>query len=365
MRKILLISILLGQSLIFSFDNKKTSSEICLCPIPKNTLKLKLNYNRINDTIDVFNIKESELGSNNLGSIGDSSGYDISLGYGLTDFIALYANYNYISINYNDTKLKNSQLDLYTKINLYHNPDNIFKTFSVDIGYIGNSANNLDIKKHSTLNSIVQKIRPGTSIKFSEDGGLTRNGTTLYIIGDNGVLSPFIRLEDLGDKSFYLRALSGIEFQNSVLQIHGGFKKTSIDTLITLKPDHSVIQTALDEFGNINLNRDEKTIFGGLNFAYEYSDYIFEAGYEYLKIFGREKELDATDDNHILNATISKSLTKDLRVFIGGKAMLHQFNGVIPYLYNEYSKHRYDKKYGYAKVGFIYNIDFNSLQYKY
>ncbi|MNN81568.1 hypothetical protein D3C81_1984060 [compost metagenome] len=41
--------------------------------------------------------------------------------------------------------------------------------------------------------------------------------------------------------------------------------------------------------------------------------------------------------------------------------MLHQFNGVIPYLYNKYTKNKYDKKYGYAKVGFVYNFDTSKL----
>ncbi len=339
----------------------KTTQGICLCPLPKNTLSIKANYNRINDTIDILNIKEQELGSRNFGAMGDASGFDISLGYGINDYSAIYYDFEYLGVNYADTKLKNKKNNIFTKINLYHNPKNIFQTFSIDFGVTLNSADDLDIKKVSTLNSMLQKMKPGTSIKFNGTG-LEFKGSTLTIFDQDGVLPPFIRIANMSDTSFFIRGLTGIKFQNSILQLYSGLKTTSIESLITLEPSNSqIIADAIKEFGLLDLNRDEKTLFAGFNYALKYQDFIFEAGYEYLKIFGRESKLDATDDNHILNGSISKNINEDFRVFIGGKAMLNQFNGVIPYLYNEYTKHKYEKKYGYAKIGFIYNINLDAL----
>lgn len=354
--------LLLNFSTLNAINYNKTTGNICLCPLPANTLQTKISYNRINDTIDVLNIKEQELGSNpNYGSIGDASGLDISLGYGINDFSALYYDYEYLSVHYADARLRNKKHDIFTKINLYHNKNNLFQTFSVDLGYVRNYANDINIKNISTLNSMVQKMRPGTKIQFDGQGIIYGN-SALYIFDQNGIVVPSIKIADMSDSSFYARVLSGLEFENSVLDFYAGVKKTSIKSYVTLEPsDAPIISAALQEFGNLDLKRDEKTIFGGFNYALSYKSFIFEGGYEYLKIFGRSFKLNATDDNHIFNGAITKIVTDDFKVFIGGKAMLNQFNGVIPYLYNEYTKHRYDKKYGYAKVGFIYNFNLNSF----
>jgi len=352
--------LLSGLLPLFAQNYSKTAQTISLYPLPINTLNIKANYNRINDTIDVLNIKEKELGGTNLGTIGDASGVDISLGYG-NEYGSLHYDFEYLGINYADTKLKNKKNEIFAKINLFHDPLYIFQAFSVDIGLTVNSADDLDLKKVSTLNSMIQKIRPGTSIKFNGTG-IDFKGSTLTIFDHNGVLPPYIRIANMSDTSFFIRGLTGIEYQNSTLHLYSGLKTTSIESFITLEPSKSeTIADALKEFGNIGLDRDEKTLFAGFNYALDYQDFIFEAGYEYLKIFGRDAKLDTTNDNHILNGSISKSINEDFRVFIAGKAMLNQFNGVIPYLYNEYTKHRYDKKYGYAKIGFIYNVNLDYL----
>ncbi len=341
----------------------ETGSDFTLTALPSNTVKIKANYNRINDAIDILNIKEQELGSNNdYGTMGDASGYTLTLGYGFNELITLYYDHDYLNVHYIDSTLKNKKHDLFAKINLYNNPNNrLFQSFSIDIGYLNNSADNLDIKKTSTLNSIAKKIRPGTNIVF--DGqGIVFNGNGLYIFNEDGLRVPFLRLANLQDDSLYARVIADMNLPNSILHFYSGYKSTSIETAITLEPsDNEIIAAALDEFGSLNLKRDEKTLFAGFNYTYQYNTYLFEIGYEYLKIFDREKVLEATDNNHILTASISKQITHDLAIFIGGKAMLHQFNGVLPYLYNEYSKNQFDKKYGYVKLGFIYNFDLSNL----
>ena len=357
MKKIATILLLLGFSSLSGEIIDKTAGEISLYPLAEKKIKIKVNYNRINDTIDVLNIKEKELGSANVGTIGDASGFDLSLGYGIAHQSALYYNFEYLSVNYGDTKLKNKKHDIFTKINLSHYINNLIYAFSIDLGLTYNSADDLDLRSISLLNSMIQKIRPGTNIEF-DGNGITYKDSALYIFDQNGFIVPFIKIANMSDLSFYLRTVGAIEFQNSALHLYAGIKTTSIDSKITLEPSNvDLIASALEEFGDINLKRDEKTIFTGFNYAHSYNDFLFEAGYEYLKIFGRDSKLNEINDNHIFKGAISKQIDDNFRVFIAGKAMLHQFNGVIPYLYNEYTKHKYDKKYGYAKVGFIYTFD--------
>ena len=106
----------------------------------------------------------------------------------------------------------------------------------------------------------------------------------------------------------------------------------------------------------MDISRGEKQALVGLSYKIELGRLLLEANYEYNRIFGRDI-INDNNHNQIVNAAISTIITKNLLVFIGGKLMLNQFNGVIPYLYNEYTASKYDKKYGYMRVGFVYNFD--------
>ena len=335
-----------------------SANEIGLNLLNEKELKTKLNYNKINDTIDVFNIKESELGSVNVGSIGDASGLDISLGYGIDSYNSIYYNFEYLSINYGDTELKNKKHEIFGKINLNPYIENLLLPLSVDLGFTHNSSDDISLKNDSFLNSMIQKIRPGTTMVF-KDGGVSYKGSTLYIVNRGGIV-PFMKIANMSDLSFFIRAVGNLEFQNSTLNLYAGVKTTSIESDVVL---HDIIQDILNvEVEGTDLKRDEESIFFGFNYVYNYQDFLFEGGYEYLNIFGREDNVKLTDDNHIFKGSISRKLNDKITVFIGGKAMLHQFNGVIPYLYNRYTKNRYTKKYGYAKIGFIYSFDTSVLR---
>jgi hypothetical protein len=153
----LLISFLFSASTTTLYANEPalTTTEIRSFPLEKGDLGLKFSYNRINDTIDILNIKQKELGTTeNYGSIGDSSGIDLSLAYGTNEYLSLFYNYNYLGLHYIDEKLKNHKNEFYLKLNIYRNPMSFFETFSTDIGFVRNSAEDLSITSSSTLNTL-------------------------------------------------------------------------------------------------------------------------------------------------------------------------------------------------------------------
>ncbi len=354
--------LLISITVLFG-DLSSISSKESAYPLSGDRLKIGFNYNKINDTIDVLNIKKSELGSSkSYGSIGDASGFDLSLGYGFDRFGALYYDFGYLGIKFTDKKLKNQKSDIYAKIDIFNSSKNsLFKTISFDIGYIKNSANDLDIKNTQTLNSMIRKIRPNTDIRFDE-GGIVYGDNTLYIFDENGVLPPYVKISNMSDSSLYIRALSGFLFDRWGVNFNLTLKRSSIKSSVTLEPsDNEIIKIATDKFAEVNLNRDESSLSMGVNYILSLYSYSFEGSYSYIKILNRDRELKRVDSNHIVTSTISKDIADGLKIFIGAKAMLHQFNGVIPYLYNEYTKDKFDKKYGYAKVGFIYSTNLGLL----
>ena len=364
--KILLSTLFSLATTLNANEHAMTTSDIRSFPLEKGDVGIKINYNRINDTIDIFDIKQKELGSTaNFGSIGDSSGLDLSLAYGATEFYSLFYNYEHLNLHYIDSQLKNNKNDLFLKVNIYRNPMAFFETFSADIGYVRNSADDLDIKDSTQLNKMIQKVNPipGLAINGSV---ISYNGKQLiyYDAVTNKPISPFVRIGDMKDNSFYLRLLTGFSYETNIVDFYTGLKYTSINTTVSIEPhDKEPMRTQLQNAGyeDVNLDRNEKTWFLGFNYTVEFASFIFDFNYEYLTIWGRDDTVQETDDNHIINSALSYIVNKDLLFFVGGKLMLHQFNGVIPYLYNKYTKNKYDKKYGYAKIGFVYNFDTSRL----
>ncbi len=347
-------------------EHALTTADIRSFPLPKGRIGIRANYNRINDTIDIFDIKQKELGSAaRFGSIGDSSGIDLSLAYGAGEFYSFYYNYERLNLHYIDSKLKNNKNEFYTKVNIYQNNMRFFETLSADIGFVRNSAADLDIKDKNQLNKMIQKVNPIP--------GLTIDGNAIKYKGyelkysdpvTNEPLPPYISIGDMSDNSLYLRMLTGMHYETNIFDLYAGLKYTKIYTTITVEPkSNQSMQDLLKSKGYepVNLDRSEKSFFLGFNYTVEFSSFIFDLNYEYLTIWGRDDVVKKTDDNHIINSALSYIVNKNLLLFVGGKLMLHQFNGVIPYLYNKYTKNKYDKKYGYAKVGFVYNFDWNKL----
>ncbi len=354
------------NTLSYATEHALTTSDIRSFPLKKGHIGIRANYNRINDDIDIFDIKQKELGSTaNFGTIGDATGLDLSLAYGAGEFYSLFYNYERLNLHYIDSVLHNNKNDLYLKVNIYQNPMNFFETFSADIGYVRNSSDDLDIKSTQQLNTMIQKVNPipglsidGTEIKYKNSSIIFLDPKT------NKAVSPFVRIGDLSDNSLYLRLLTGFSYETNIFDIYAGLKYTSIDTKITIEPKNvNTLQDILRKKGYepVDLSRNEKSFFLGFNYTVEFSSFIFDANYEYLNIWGRSDDIKKTQDNHILNSALSYIVNKRLLVFLGGKLMLHQFNGVIPYLYNKYTKNKYDKKYGYAKIGIVYNFDTSRL----
>lgn len=340
-----------------------TTTSIRSSLMSENRLGVRFSYNRINDTIDIFDIKQKELGSTaKFGSIGDSSGMDLSLAYGVNEFTSIFYNFKYLRLHYIDNILKNKKNEIFAKVGIYSNPMSFFENFSADIGFVRNAAGNLDIKSSTQLNSMISKVNPIEGLSI--DGSVMSYKNNKLSVRDditNEPIYPFVRIGDMSDNSFYIRLLTGFSYETNIFDIYGGIKYTSINTTVSIQPkkNASKLQEILKNAGykDVTLDRNEKSAFFGFNYTVEFNSFIFDANYEYLTIWGRDKEIKKTDNNHIINSALSYIVNNEFLIYIGGKLMINQFNGVIPYLYNKYTKNKYDKKYGYAKVGFVYNFD--------
>ena len=317
-----------------------------------NKTFITFEYQKLNDTVDILNLKEQELkGSlSNYASIGDMNGYKLNILKGFDDKYTAGLSLQKQSIAYGTGDLINKQLDTFFRYNFFQN-DFDHKAYSIDIGATINKGDDIVYDDIDFLNSLGHKISP----KFD----IVKSSTNkYYIIDDNGNYvqlqdAPYLSINDMADQTLYIRLLKEYKFKDSLLLNYFiKFNMTSITTKINANDE---LANKAKEYGyelNKNLDRKEKSINIGFN-VLAGTNYLFEFGYYYTKIF-RDDDLDLVDYNHVINLSLSKVINRHWLIYAGGKIMYRQFNGEIPYLYNKYTQSTFEHKYGYAKVGFGY-----------
>jgi len=324
----------------------------------KDALEIKSAYLKVNDTLDVLNLKEKILGDvSKYGSIGDLDGYDFALRYGVTSKNTVILNYQRWNIAYGDSTLQNKKLEFINKYNLFYNPYSFFNAFTIDVGYTQDSSVPLLITSDASLNALIQKIKPGTSTKLN-NGTISKGDSTFTLYDRVGnLIKPYLSIENLKSESYLARVLLGKKLSsNALIDLYLGVKMINIKSAVAFYPDDNALVNKLaGDFKSPNLNRSEKTMELGFIYTHKVDKMIYEFNYEYTKIF-RDADVSYTDKNSIVNFIVAREITKDALIYVGGKLMMQQFNTDIPYLYNKYTKTKFDKKYGFASFGAVYRF---------
>jgi hypothetical protein len=374
MKSLIKFLLLCGMSLNAT-DITPATNDISAFAIPKDKLSIRGTFNYLDKDIDLFN-SISKSATKEYGYIGKLSGGDLSFRYGIHKHISLFYNFQALNLDYFNQDMTNVKNELFVRVNFYDVPNYIFDVFSMDVGLIRNASSDLSIKNPTSFVNLTKKIRPDIDNLNSLNGNLLYEGKAISNQIDlvNGKsLSPKLSISDLSDNSFFIRFLWGNRFSSSYFNFYTGLKYSDVSTKISYSPKSSANPSYVSlasKFGaDDDLGRNEKDIFAGLNFVFETQNYIFDFNYEYDRLFGRGN-LTLGDHNHnsIFDINIATKINRDFLVYIGGRAMTNQFNSVIPYMYNNYTQDTFGKRYGYVKLGFIYNFDligfdFNELLY--
>ena len=350
-----LSSVLLTSTLFAHTGFSYAVSDKHALPLPKKSLQIKASYLKVNDTIDVLNLKEKKFKS--LGSIGDMDGYSLALRYGLSDRDSIFASGQRWNVDYGDSTLKNNKIDFFNRYLLLHKPDAFFNNLSIDVGFSQDSANDIVISNDRSLNALIKKIKPNGKYRFN-DGSIVSGDTTLTLYDKQGnKIYPHISIGDLSDRSYYARLLVGKTFsQSSILDFYVGCKYTTITTKISFYPNNnSFVNGLIKNYKIPNMNRDEKNINIGFSYLLQMYGFIGEFNYEYNKML-RSSDVSYLDYNHIVDASLGRKIGENALIYIGGRLMMEQFNSDIPYLYNRYTKTQFDHKYGFAKIGLLYRF---------
>ncbi|EJF06689.1 hypothetical protein ThvES_00012360 [Thiovulum sp. ES] len=332
--------------------------------LPNGWINAQVSNLQTNETVDIFNIRSTEMdGLEEFGTtFGDMNGFEGRIGYGLSKRDSIFFKYSYQNIEYAGSNLKNSRIDFWNRFQLYSNNYSFFKSVSVDFGFRQNSAEDITISNYKLMNSFVKKIDDSYAIgengeiyqdeTHGENGEIYQDETQIYITDSNGnFLLPEFTTKNMSADSYYLKFLFGNRVgKKTVLDFYSAYIFTDISTDIEISPS-DLVPSSL----KTDLSRSETALNLGFSLISEFKYFVFEFNYDYYKM-SRDSNLDYENSSHNIESVMTFPISKQLSFFAGGKIMFQQMNSDVPYLYNEYTQTQFDRKYGFARFGLIYNL---------
>ena len=322
--------------------------------IPKWSGRIGINFGKVNDTIDVFNFREEEIGAE-----GDT------LGIGDYDHYGIYAN---LGISY-DSMLSGTYLHRFIKYGhgtvSIHSYDVFFRksfnsVFSIDLGFKGNIMDSKKITNVDDINFYIRKHNPNAKIEIDEENNLIwfvkqegdeEKRAAVYKSED-----PYVSIYNSYDNTKYIRFSVGKAYYNFYPNVFIEYGKTKIHGKIDTNLKNYVPRGYEDTLPSlpVNLNRNEQYLKIGANtFIRTPFNTLTFLEYYYITI-DRDSGLGYEHSNHVFRAEVNYFATRHFVLFVGGIYLHRQLNGIIPFLYNKYTQTTFDHKYGWAEAGLIF-----------
>ncbi|MEF3192539.1 MAG: hypothetical protein K6347_08380 [Campylobacterales bacterium] len=204
--------------------------------LPARELQVYGSIMAMNDALDLLNFKQQELGSSQLSAtaIGDLTGWEGALRYGISERLMASYNYTHQNISYGAGTLHNTRHETSIKYNLIHAPNAFFDSTSIEVGAIWNKGKKMTITQLDQMNDLMQRAFPTLEERFARDPYTgdpvlrKKNGDLISSL----TLEPYVAITNLADTSFYLKLLAGFKRESGVVDFYLGAKQTSITSMI-------------------------------------------------------------------------------------------------------------------------------------
>jgi hypothetical protein len=317
----------------------------------KGTVELTARYLTINDTLDVFDVREKQLDGSDLfgGSIGDYSGFKGILNYGVTDRLMLHYSYQYGDL---DTTLGTSATF-----------ENLDSTDDLSTGWhdVRLRLNLLPERRSAPALALeAAYLRHGSddaSISFTA----VRSADTEIIFASR----ENIELSDLHDRGFELRLLLSKTMSWFTPTVWAGYRHFSVDTEVST----SISLASIKENFDRDLEIDEDALTLGVTFGLQFSKRLpVFLSYRYITLnrsidtdkplntsilarYTNPVDMDEEDHNHIFSGKAVFWLTPHVNLNVQAYAFTNQFLGVVPHYNNPFTNRFFDKTYGYLGFG--------------
>ncbi len=326
--------------------------------IPQGHWELSIDFLRMNDTLDIFDVRESEITSSSRqyqAVLGDLTGGRAIINAGVTATTTVHFEYQYLALETGPVEVDVNTLELALHQQI---PLGSPFSFAVSAGGRLNRSGDETIRKVRDIDSYLKRIQPRYSLRETATHYLFSDGTFNVFASKTGRPPLQVSLEDMLDRNLFLRIIAGFNGAAISTNLFAEAGLTHIDSEISSNLPVFVpaeFQGEIEAFP-IDLSRREHYWKAGLDVLIRGPyDLLANVNYAYLDMV-RDDGLDYVDYNHIVRADISYPINRRFALNIGGVYFRRQFNGVIPYMYNRYTQTTFDHDYGYVQVGLIVRL---------
>ena len=334
--------------------------------LPHKRVELSLDHIRIDDAIDIFDIREEEVPkakSEWHETVGDMQGFRGTVNIGVLEGSNLHTEYTYRKIDYGVSNLAVNSYEISWKQHLPADTYGGAVFFAIDGGIRYNFSDDQEFTEESQINAALNRFVDRVEIQLDQDHvrfqKTTDSGIQTETVDRNGKPEPKVINSDMYDYSPFIRFTAGRIVGPLFPNLFVEYGSTKISSSLDFSMKDDIPSSVADRFPDlpIDLNRHEDYIRTGLCILWK-NPYLFMARleYNYLKLF-RESGIGYVDDNHIIKADINYFITTSLILNFGGVYFHRQYNGIIPFMYNEYTQSTFDHRYGRVHLGMTYLLN--------
>lgn len=330
----------------------------------ENTFELSYRYGAMNDTLDIFNVKESEfstLSSQQTNGLGDYQSSTLVGNYSPSDNSLFNLSLASQTISYGGSSLDVLHYETFGRY-VFHPYSHI--NLGIDIGLRGNKGKKISMSSAADLQYYLNSL--GKNIQASETSEylwLTKNYTNLALsVGFPKDKHPELSINNMSDRTFFGRTSISWESDDFSPSCYIEVGNTAISTTLDTNMDDIAGDNFKELFAQytdfpIHLDRNEHYSSIGFNLITKtFFDTTLTTNYEYTRLF-RDADINTFNTNHTLKMNLSYEVSSDLTIMAEGTYMHRQFNTAIPFLYNEYSKNTFDHPYGWLQFGVSYTFN--------
>jgi len=316
----------------------------------KNTFEVTGSWLVMDDTVDVFDVKKSEIGNSSLlsTSTGDYKGMKGLFNWGIVDRLTFLGHYQ-----------------------------------SAELGTaFGSSSTFKDIESTQELSTtswgaalrfkILQEEtrRPALSMEASyygnrsDDAGFTftevNTGSITIPSGDNSLM-----LSGLSDSGYSLTILASKNRKGWVHSCFAGISSTSADSTLDLTIDTDILKTKIGQ----DFQVDETNWYLGYSLGIK----VFERlpiffSYKYIKVnsdttsdnklsgflpdrYSDLENMDSNNENHVFSGKLVYWIAPNVNLTLDGTIYKNHFLGIVPHYNTPLTNRSFDYKYGYIGLG--------------
>jgi len=324
---------------------------------PKGLLEISLEYLVMNDTVDIFDIRDGEIETVNPDlrspTLGDLNGGRLLVNYGLLPRTTLHGEYTYrdVDLSVSDFQVHSMELSLRQGLLGYGSKGK--PLVALDAGVRLNFGEDIHFDKIDRINSVLRLVNPDLSISDTGSDLVFSDGTNDLTVSKDGRDPLQASIEDLLDHTWFIRLTVGKPLGPVLPNLFAEYGHNEIDSRVTSNIAQYLPASISPAVGELPLKLDRSENYwkvGGnlhFNLPFDLQGY-FE--YHYLRM-DRDNGLDFVDYNHVMKGNLAYFLTDYMAINLGATYYSRQFNGVIPFLYNEYTQSGFDHDYGVVHMG--------------